>query len=75
MDNWTRLRRFLILGRGSWAPVREIVDALDAAFYTSFGNVEPAGKRLLHSATWMQRCASYVTSMCSPVYLRICAGI
>jgi 60 kDa SS-A/Ro ribonucleoprotein len=27
--------------------VREIVDALDAAFYTAFGNVEPTGKRLL----------------------------
>jgi 60 kDa SS-A/Ro ribonucleoprotein len=27
--------------------VREVVDALDAAFYTAFGNVEPAGKRLL----------------------------
>jgi 60 kDa SS-A/Ro ribonucleoprotein len=27
--------------------VREIVDALDAAFYTAFGNVEPAGTRLL----------------------------
>jgi 60 kDa SS-A/Ro ribonucleoprotein len=36
-----------VRGRGVWAPVREIVDALDAAFYTSFGNVEPAGKRLL----------------------------
>jgi 60 kDa SS-A/Ro ribonucleoprotein len=34
-------------GRGTWAPVREIVDALDAAFYTAFGNVEPAGTRLL----------------------------
>ena len=37
--------------RCSWprhvGPVREIVDALDAAFYASFGNVEPAGKRLL----------------------------
>ena len=30
-----------------WNPVREIVDALDAAFYTAFGNVEPTGKRLL----------------------------
>ena len=30
-----------------WSPVREIVDALDAAFYTAFGNVEPTGKRLL----------------------------
>jgi 60 kDa SS-A/Ro ribonucleoprotein len=34
-------------GRGEWNPVREIVDALDTAFYTAFGNVEPAGKRLL----------------------------
>jgi 60 kDa SS-A/Ro ribonucleoprotein len=34
-------------GRGTWQPVREIVDALDAAFYASFGNVKPAGNRLL----------------------------
>jgi 60 kDa SS-A/Ro ribonucleoprotein len=39
-------------GRGArghqvWNPVREIVDALDAAFYTAFDNVEPSGKRLL----------------------------
>jgi 60 kDa SS-A/Ro ribonucleoprotein len=34
-------------GRGVWNPVREIVEALDAAFYTAFGNVEPTGKRLL----------------------------
>ena len=34
-------------GRRQWTPVREIVDALDAAFYTAFGNVEPTGKRLL----------------------------
>ena len=34
-------------GRGEWNPVREIVDALDAAFYAAFNNVEPAGKRLL----------------------------
>lgn len=36
-----------VRGRGTWAPVREIVDALDAAFYTAFGNVEPVGKRFL----------------------------
>jgi 60 kDa SS-A/Ro ribonucleoprotein len=36
-----------IRGRNTWAPVREVVDALDAAFYTAFGNVEPSGKRLL----------------------------
>src|SRR5919206_1633191 len=34
-------------GRGEWNPVREVVDALDAAFYAAFANVEPAGKRLL----------------------------
>jgi len=34
-------------GRGTWNPVREVVNALDAAFYTAFGNVEPTGKRLL----------------------------
>jgi 60 kDa SS-A/Ro ribonucleoprotein len=34
-------------GRGEWSPVREVVDALDAAFYTAFENVEPTGKRLL----------------------------
>jgi 60 kDa SS-A/Ro ribonucleoprotein len=36
-----------VRGRNTWAPVREVVDALDAAFYTAFGNVEPSGKRLL----------------------------
>jgi 60 kDa SS-A/Ro ribonucleoprotein len=34
-------------GRGTWQPVREIVDALDAAFYASFDNITPAGSRLL----------------------------
>ncbi len=34
-------------GRNEWSPVREIVDALDAAFYRAFGNIEPSGKRLL----------------------------
>ena len=34
-------------GGNEWNPVRAIVDALDAAFYTAFENVEPAGKRLL----------------------------
>jgi 60 kDa SS-A/Ro ribonucleoprotein len=36
-----------VRGRTTWVAVREIVDALDAAFYTAFGNVEPVGKRLL----------------------------
>src|SRR5262249_34400359 len=34
-------------GRHEWSAVREIVDALDAAFYTAFGSVEPAGTRML----------------------------
>ena len=34
-------------GGGEWTPLGRIVDALDAAFYASFGNVEPAGTRLL----------------------------
>ena len=36
-----------VRGRGQWNPVREVVDALDAAFYASFGNIEPTGKRLM----------------------------
>ncbi|HST19146.1 MAG TPA: TROVE domain-containing protein [Gaiellaceae bacterium] len=36
-----------VRGRHSWTPVAQIVDALDAAFYTAFENVEPTGKRLL----------------------------
>jgi len=34
-------------GGNEWNPVRAIVDALDAAFYTAFENVEPAGNRML----------------------------
>lgn len=33
-------------GANTWEPHRKIVDALDYAFYESFGNVEPTGKRL-----------------------------
>jgi 60 kDa SS-A/Ro ribonucleoprotein len=36
-----------VRGRNTWRPVREVVDALDAAFYTAFGNVTPTGTRLL----------------------------
>jgi 60 kDa SS-A/Ro ribonucleoprotein len=39
-------------GRGekgslAWEPVPQVIDALNAAFYTAFANVEPTGKRLL----------------------------
>ena len=33
-------------GSGIWTPVQSIVDALDEAFYLSFGNVTPTGKSL-----------------------------
>jgi 60 kDa SS-A/Ro ribonucleoprotein len=36
-----------VRGTGSWVPVASILDALDAAFYASFGTVEAAGKRML----------------------------
>src|SRR5262245_40170458 len=36
-----------VRGQHSWTPVAQIVDALDAAFYAAFENVEPTGKRLL----------------------------
>jgi 60 kDa SS-A/Ro ribonucleoprotein len=34
-----------VRGSGEWAAVPQVVDALDRAFYASFGNVEPTGKR------------------------------
>lgn len=34
-------------GSSSWTPLRQVTDALDAAFYASFKTVEPAGKRTL----------------------------
>lgn len=36
-------------GSSSWSPLSKIVDALDAAFYASFKNVEPANKRTLNA--------------------------
>ncbi len=43
-----------IYGRGhgersgaTWTPTARVVDALDAAFYLAFGNVEPSNKRLM----------------------------
>lgn len=34
-------------GHNTWTPVPQIVDALDRAFYLSFGNVQPTNKRIL----------------------------
>jgi len=34
-------------GKSTWTPVPQVIDALDAAFYATFQNVEPTGKRWL----------------------------
>jgi 60 kDa SS-A/Ro ribonucleoprotein len=34
-------------GKSTWTPVPQVVDALDGAFYATFQNVEPTGKRWL----------------------------
>jgi 60 kDa SS-A/Ro ribonucleoprotein len=34
-------------GSGTWTPVKPVVEALDAAFYTAFEAVEPTGRRYL----------------------------
>ncbi len=34
-------------GSLKWEPVPQVIDALNAAFYTAFANVEPTGKRIL----------------------------
>jgi 60 kDa SS-A/Ro ribonucleoprotein len=36
-----------VRGSLAWAPVAEVVDALDAAFYLAFAAVEPAGRRTM----------------------------
>ncbi|WP_309570183.1 RNA-binding protein Rsr [Deinococcus sp.] len=36
-----------VKGRGEWVPVPQVVDALEDAFYSAFGAVQPAGKRFL----------------------------
>lgn len=35
-------------GGGAWSPVGSIVEALERAFYLSFENVEPTGKRIIY---------------------------
>ncbi len=34
-----------LLGKGTWTPVQQVVDALNEAFYLAFASVEPTGKR------------------------------
>jgi 60 kDa SS-A/Ro ribonucleoprotein len=49
-----------VRGSHTWTPVAKVVDALDAAFYGTYGNVQPTGKRIYlaldisGSMTWAQ---------------------
>jgi 60 kDa SS-A/Ro ribonucleoprotein len=36
-----------VRGKGNWTPVPKVLDALEEAFYLSFDNIEPTGKRFL----------------------------
>jgi len=36
-----------VRGKLSWEPVKQVIDALDSAFYKTFKNVEPTGKNFL----------------------------
>jgi 60 kDa SS-A/Ro ribonucleoprotein len=36
-----------VRGSKTWQPVRQVLDALDAAFYLSFGNVQSTGREIL----------------------------
>lgn len=36
-----------VRGSGTWTPVQQVVDALDAAFYAALANVVPTNRRLL----------------------------
>ena len=36
-----------VRGAKQWTPVRQVIDALDGAFYDAFANVEPTGKRIM----------------------------
>lgn len=38
---------YSVRGSNTWTPVQNVVDALDTAFYASFGNVEPTGKNIV----------------------------
>lgn len=55
-------------GSTTWQPARQVVDALDAAFYAAFGAINPAGKRTLialdvsASMAWPQSMAMGITA-------------
>lgn len=50
-------------GSSTWTPTRQIIDALDAAFYKAFGVVEPAGKRTMLALDVSGSMGSAVTNL------------
>lgn len=38
-----------VLGKLTWNPISAIMEALEAAFYNAFDNVEPSGKRVIYA--------------------------
>lgn len=50
-------------GSNTWDPVPSIIDALDEAFYLSFGNVEKTGKRLVIACDVSHSMGSLISGM------------
>lgn len=51
-----------VRGGKSWKPVQKVTDMLEEAFYLSFGNVEPTGKRMLLALDISGSMSSYMPS-------------
>lgn len=58
-----------IKGDSTWTPTQKVVDALDAAFYASFGTVEPTGKRTM-LALDLSLSMTWAVSMCGVLQAR-----
>lgn len=52
-----------VRGKSSWQPSRRVVDALDEAFYASFGAVAPSGKRTMLALDVSGSMASYISGL------------
>jgi len=52
-----------VRGKSSWQPSRGVVDALDEAFYASFGAVVPSGKRTMLALDVSGSMASYISGL------------
>lgn len=61
-----------VRGSSTWSPNVRIVDALDEAFYKSFGNVLPAGKRTLNALDVSGSMSSHIGDL--PISCRAAAA-